>query len=265
MGIDSVFIDIHTAVFAGGIDEVIIGNDRSDVLQNLENIWHAEPTMALLAAEEQRLRVLLQVFLAENQKLNLSAYRTEETCWVGNILDSLPVIPLLTGVKTVFDLGTGGGFPLLPLSLLLPDMEFTGLDSVKKKIDAVQRIVNALELKNVHLLVGRAEELGQDPTYREQYDVVLNRAVADLSTLLEFCSPFVKVGGKLICWKSLSIEEELTKSVNARIQLQCRLVEHREYELLGDWGRRQLLIFEKTKPLPREFPRKVGIPKKEPL
>ncbi len=207
----------------------------------------------------------MQIFLAENQKLNLSAYRTEETCWVGNILDSIPAKELLAGAKSVLDIGTGGGFPLLPLALLLPETAFTGLDSVKKKIDAVQRIVNALEIKNVQLLVGRAEELGQDAGHREQYDIVLSRAVADLPTLLEFCSPFVRVGGKVIAWKSLSIEEEMIRSLQARMQLQCRLVDHLEYALPGDWGQRQLLIFEKTKTLPREFPRRVGIPKKEPL
>jgi 16S rRNA (guanine527-N7)-methyltransferase len=221
--------------------------------------------MSLSAEQEARLRELLHVFLEENKQLNLSAYRTEATCWTGNILDSLPVLPLLSGVKTVLDLGTGGGFPLLPLALLLPEVKFTGLDSVKKKIDAVQRIVNTLGLPNVQLLVGRAEELGHDETHRERYDMALSRAVADLSTLLEFCSPFVRVGGKIICWKSLSIEEELKSSVNARMQLQCRLIDHLEYDLPGDWGKRQLLIFEKTKTLPREFPRKVGEPKKEPL
>ncbi len=226
--------------------------------------------MDLSSDQERRLRELLTVFLVENKKLNLSAYRTEETCWVGNILDSLPAVELLRlraapVTLRVLDVGMGGGFPLLPLALLLPDTRFTGLDSVKKKIDAVQRIVNALELKNVHLLVGRAEELGQDAEYREQFDVVLSRAVADLPTLLEFCSPFARVGGNVIAWKSLLIEEEMTRSIQARMQLQCRLVDHREYALPGDWGRRQLLIFEKIKTLPREFPRRVGIPKKEPL
>ena len=221
--------------------------------------------MEISSFQEQKLRELLRIFLAENQKLNLSAYRTEETCWVGNILDSIPATEFLEGAKSVLDIGTGGGSPLLPLALLLPEIEFTGLDATKKKVDAVQRIVNAMGITNVHLFVGRAEERGHDREYREQFDVVLSRAVADLSTLLEFLSPFARVGGHVIAWKSLLIEEEMVRSLQARMQLQCRLVDHREYALPGDWGRRQLLIFEKTKTLPREFPRRVGIPKKEPL
>lgn len=228
----------------------------------------------------------MEVFLEENRKLNLSAYRTEKQCWMGNILDSLPAFALLRSASqgraadvplSVIDVGTGGGFPLLPLALLLPEVQFTGLDATKKKIDAVKRQVEKLELRNITLIAGRAEELGHpapgasrrygagDPGLREQFDVVLCRAVAPLPTLLECCSPFARVGGKVIAWKTLSIEEELQASVTARMQLHCRLMDRQRYTLPGDWGERQLLVFEKVQTLPREFPRKTGIPKKKPL
>lgn len=243
--------------------------------------------LPLTQEQEKKLRTLLHVFLDENKKLNLSAYREEQQCWVGNVLDSIPAYALLRSASqgraadvplNVIDVGTGGGFPLLPLGILLPEVQFTGFDATKKKIDAVERMVEKLGLQNVQLLTGRAEELGHptslasgglrgasNPELREQFDIVLCRAVAELSTLLEYCSPFARVGGQVIAWKTLAIGEELQASVTSRMQLHSRLMDRHEYELPDGWGKRQLLIFEKVKTLPREFPRKIGVPKKHPL
>lgn len=223
--------------------------------------------MEITGEQERRLRELMAAFLIENQKINLSAYREEEQCWIGNILDSIGGIREAEFGKGmhVLDLGTGGGFPLLPLAILFPDVRFTGLDATKKKIEAVRRISNHLAFTNVDLLIGRAEDLGREPHLREQFDAVLSRAVATLSTLLEFMSPFTRVGGRNFCYKSLTIEEEVLRSVEARMQMKTRLIERREYVLPAGWGRRQLLIFQKTAALTMEFPRAVGIPKKMPL
>lgn len=259
--------------------------------------------LSLTPEQERVQRNLLAAFLAENRKLNLSAYRTEETCWVGNILDSVAALSLLLSSTEraerasgealqryseqapldaarsaaleesltisrglqIIDIGTGGGFPLLPLALLRPDIFFTGVDAITKKITAVERIVSALGITNVRLVTGRAEELGHNPAFREQFAIVTSRAVAPLATLLEYLSPFAKVGGRILCWKSLNIEDELQESLEARMTLRCRLTDRHRYTLPGDWGERQILIFEKTGSLPREFPRTVGIPKKEPL
>lgn len=224
---------------------------------------------------ENRLRELMKMFLEENAIVNLSAMRTPEKCWVGNILDSLAVLdesspPLHAawrggrGVRCL-DLGTGGGFPLLPLALSLPDSQFTGLDSTQKKIDAVQRIADSMELKNVDLISGRAETLGHDKRYREQFDVVTARAVAEISVLLEYCSPFVKPGGKIILWKSLDVDQELKESESAQKEFHCTLADRHIYELPGGFGKRQLLIFGKTGKLSNAYPRTVGVAKKKPL
>src|SRR3989344_2678155 len=223
--------------------------------------------MVISKDQERRLRELVAAFLTENQKINLSAYREEEQCWIGNILDAIGGIgekEFGDGMR-VLDLGTGGGFPLLPLAILFPSASFTGLDATKKKIEAVRRIANHLNLTNVDLLIGRAEELGREPHLREQFDVVLSRAVAPLATLLEIMSPFARGGGRVFCYKSLTIDEELLQSIQARMQLKTRLTDRREYALPDGWGRRQLLIFQKTAALTNEFPREVGIPKKMPL
>ncbi len=215
---------------------------------------------------EADLRRLMDAFLAENAKLNLSALRTPETCWHGNILDSLPVLDVLpaTAMK-ILDVGTGGGFPLLPVAVCRPEWVCVGLDSVEKKINALDRIVRTIGIGNVDLLCGRTEELGRNPKYRETFDAVFARAVAPINVLLEYVSPFCKPGGKVILWKSLQVEEELKDSLLARAELSCHLASRHEYALPGTWGTRQLLIFEKTSRLSEKYPRGLGVPKKDPL
>lgn len=241
--------------------------------------------MKLSTATEERLHKLLRVFLEENQKLNLSSLRSEESCWIGNILDSIALLELLKNIepKTInhkplnlADIGTGGGFPLLPLAIALPEHHFTGIDSTKKKIGAVNRIIETLHITNAHAIAERAEVLGHDPRHREHYDIVLSRAVAELPTLLEYCSPFAKIGlpdeaqeakaeGYIVLWKSLSIEQELSGALHAAKEFHCELVMRRRYTLPGDFGERQLLVFQKKEALPEKYPRAVGIPKKKPL
>ncbi|MBU2214046.1 16S rRNA (guanine(527)-N(7))-methyltransferase RsmG, partial [Patescibacteria group bacterium] len=166
---------------------------------------------------------------------------------------------------SILDLGTGGGFPLLPLAICLPQCQLTGVDATQKKVAAVERIANALEVKNVNIIAGRAEELGHDKTYREQFDLVLSRAVAPINTLLEYCAPFTKVKGHIVLWKSMKIEQELKDSLLARAELSCHLTAQHEYELPEKFGKRQLLIFEKTFQTSEKYPREIGIPKKNPI
>lgn len=219
----------------------------------------------------ERQQRLLKRFLEENVKLNLSALRTEDTCWNGNILDSLSFLEILSPggslpvPHTLIDVGTGGGFPLLPLAIALEKTRCTGVDSTKKKIDAIERIARDLDLRNVSLIPERAEVIGRDPRHREHYDVVLSRAVAQLSTLLEYTAPLARVGGHVILWKSLKIEEELAASEEARRTLKCRLTQTHVYDLGGDWGKRQLLVFTKEGLTPRMYPREVGVPGKLPI
>lgn len=229
---------------------------------------------------DQRLHTLLPIFLAENEKLNLSANRTEEACWVGNILDSLALLDALPSLSTfhspvppepverlstLLDLGTGGGFPLLPVALARPAWSCTGLDAVRKKISALGRIADTLGLQNVQLVTGRSEEVGRDPQHREQYDIVTSRAVAPVRILVEYMSPFAKVGGTMVLWKSMQIEEELAEAKHAIDAMSCDLTRTYQYVLPAGFGERQLLIFRKKKATPSQYPRPVGMAKKKPL
>lgn len=211
---------------------------------------------------EQQLHRLLRVFLEENQHLNLSAFRTEETCWIGNILDSLALLDILPHLKAhnshlqALDIGTGGGFPLLPLAICLPAVasakvglptfHFTGIDATRKKVDAVKRIICALGLPNVTMFWGRAEGLGKDPVHHKKYDIVFARAVAKLPELLVLSAPFLKLGGYAVFWKSLRIADELRLSEQVQKKLGFALVVDHRYTLPEEFGERQLLIFQKT-------------------
>lgn len=223
-------------------------------------------------ALENRLKELNDSFLTENAKLNLSAFRAPEQSYTGNVLDSLAFVDIVKRLYPkepdslrVLDVGTGGGFPLLPLALAFPRWSFTGLDATRKKIDAIGRIVAAMGITNVRLLCGRSEELGHDADLRESFDVVLARALAPLPTLMEYTSPFAAVGGKCVYWKSLKIADEQRASAAAMMQLKLVPQSAHTYTLPGDWGTRQLLAYEKTAALPAEYPRRTGVPQKEPL
>ena len=227
--------------------------------------------MNIPTQHQQSLNRLVEVFLEENAKLNLSAHRTNEKVWEANVMDSLAGLSALeefclpNSAFRILDLGTGGGFPLLPLAITLPQHHFTGLDSVRKKIDAVQRITDTLNLPNISLIAGRAEELGKHHAHREKYDVVMVRAVAETSTLLEYCSPFVKIGGHILLWKSIDVNDEISSASRAESQLFIRKNPSVPYNLGAEWGKRQILIYEKIKATPKEYPRQVGSAKKNPL
>lgn len=224
-----------------------------------------------MTVDETRLRQLVQVFLAENQKLNLSAFRSEEHCWTGNVLDSLALLqaveayPQLKTIGSLCDIGTGGGFPLLPLALCLPGTRCLGMDSIAKKVDAVRRIAETMEMKNAELICGRLEELGHDEKYREKFDIVTARAVAPISVIMEYAVPLLKVGGLCVFWKSTKLADELKSSAVAQKSLKCPFAGTFEYDLPAEWGKRTLVFFKKAGPTPSDYPRKVGLPKQKPL
>ncbi len=228
-------------------------------------------TVNLLPKDPAILKRLVEVFLEENAKVNLSGHKTQASCWTGNIMDSLAAVTWINECRnmesqiSLLDLGTGGGFPLLPLAMTFPQYRFVGMDSVKKKMDAVQRIVDALSIANVSLVTGRAEELGNNAKHREVYDIVTAKAVAETRLLLEYCAPFVKVGGHILLWKSMNIDDEISSANRAETELHLQRKPSISYELGGDWGQRQILVYEKTKATSKEYPRPVGSAKKSPL
>jgi len=221
----------------------------------------------LPANQIQQLERLAGLFLEWNQKLNLSAIRDLDGVLLKHIVDSLLILPfhLFNPGDTVLDLGTGGGFPGLALAIVYPRAKFTLVDATEKKIRAVVAMAKELELRNVRCLAGRAEELAWDRTLREHFDVVVARALAGFPTLLEYCLPFVKVGGKFIAYQGPELLEQWKTYVPVSHELSSGIIDVKEATLLVENAKRCFVILKKMRTISQRYPRAVGIPKKKPL
>lgn len=167
-------------------------------------------------------------------------------------------------ITRVVDIGTGAGFPGLPLAIVLPDMQFVLADSLNKRIGFLQNVISSLNISNADAIQGRAEDLGQGEL-REKFDVCVSRAVADMAVLLEYCLPLVKVGGRVILYKSGNYQEELARAEYAMEILGGKLAEVREFQLPGSDIGRSLIVIHKITNTPGKYPRRAGKPTKSPL
>ena len=214
---------------------------------------------------ETKLQRLRDLVLEKNQVLNLTAITDPEEFDLKHTKDSLILSDYITlsPGQTVADLGTGAGFPGLPLAITYPEVSFHLMDSVNKKLRFIEEAVSELDLQNVQLHHGRFEDLAHEARHRESYDVVVSRAVAALPVLLEYMVAFAKVGGNLVCYKSQKFAVELAESENALKLLNVRLKSVNKYSL-GE-AEHVLAIFEKLKPTPSKYPRQAGTPNRNPL
>ncbi|MCS7068569.1 MAG: 16S rRNA (guanine(527)-N(7))-methyltransferase RsmG [Meiothermus sp.] len=219
-----------------------------------------EPTLPRF---EQFYRRLVEA----NATTNLTAIRDERGIVLKHFVDSLSCLKSgrLEGSLRVLDLGTGAGFPGLPLKLVRPELELTFLDATHKKIAFIESICRELNLSGTQCLWGRAETLGHDPAHREAYDRVVSRAVSALNTLSELCLPLVKVGGFMIAQKGAGVAEELEQARAAIHQLGGAVRDVVAFKLLGLEEPRALVVVEKTHPTPARYPRRAGVPAKNPL
>lgn len=207
------------------------------------------------------------MLITENEKYNLTAITEERDVYVKHFLDSLLLLSTVTDLedKSMIDIGTGAGFPSLPLKILVPSLKVTGLDSLNKRIGFLEMLSQNLGFTQTKFVHGRAEDFGQNKLYRESYDYAVSRAVAELRLLLELVMPFVKVGGTFYAYKSLKTKTELDDAKNAMTLMKSSLVEIRSYDLPFDMGTRDILIIEKMGKIDKKYPRKPGVPKKSPL
>jgi 16S rRNA (guanine527-N7)-methyltransferase len=195
-----------------------------------------------------------------NTRVNLTAIIEPEDVAKKHFLDSLAAAPYLKPNAAVADVGTGAGFPGLPLLILRPDLRVTLIDSLQKRLVFLEAVLKELKL-SAELVHARAEDAGQDPKYREKFDVALTRAVSGLPVLCELTLPLVKVGGKSIAYKGDSAEE-LAASGNALKILQATA---ERVIIPADYGARELVILTKNGTTPKQYPRKAGTPAKNPL
>ncbi len=215
----------------------------------------------------EALRRFVRLLLEECRRVNLTGAKTEAEVWRIHICDSLVLLPLLqrAGVRDLLDLGSGGGFPGIPLACA-SSLAVTLLDATRKKVEAVRRIGLCLGLSNLKVVWGRAEILAHDPAYRERFDGVTARAVAALPVLVEYAAGFVRTGGHAWFYKSASAaESECMAAENAVRTCRLKHVDTVRYRLPGEHDDRVLLDFRKEGPVPDRLPRKSGQAVKRPL
>lgn len=221
----------------------------------------------LSAVQAQQFEQYYTILLDWNQRMNLTAIEDAEDVVYKHFLDSvltLQVTGPLAG-KQLIDVGTGAGFPGVPLKIMTPTLELCLFDSLQKRIHFLEHLCGQLALKDVRTLHGRAEEFGQNAAYRETFDLATARAVAKLPVLAELCLPFVRVGGQFVALKGPELEQELAESQRALETLGGRLGEIKNIQLAHGQYERNLVVVEKIRPTPKKYPRRAGTPQKAPL
>ena len=234
----------------------------------IRNIF-ANHGITITEEQEQKLNQYYDLLIDWNNKINLtSIVEYEEVIWK-HFLDSAFFVSCDKGdlkeKKKVLDFGTGAGFPGMVLAILCPDYEFVLADSLNKRIEFLKVVINRLQIHNVSVIHGRAEELGRDENFRNQFDYVVSRAVAELPVLLEYCIPFVKKGGYFVSYKSRRLDEEIENAENALNMLYTKYEKKYKYELEYDHSERYLVFFRCENITDSKYPRKPKKIKTNPL
>ncbi|MFV0555611.1 MAG: 16S rRNA (guanine(527)-N(7))-methyltransferase RsmG [Lactovum sp.] len=217
--------------------------------------------------QESQFKRYFELLVEWNEKINLTAITEESEVYLKHFYDSLALIKfelIKNEPFSLLDIGAGAGFPSIPMKILYPHLRVTIIDSLAKRIKFLSILSEELELEGVTLLHGRAEDFGQDKSYRASYDYVTARAVARLNVLIELTLPFLKKSGKLYSLKASQFEEELAEAQGAIKTLGCKFEKSIDYQLL-DGSERHVVVIKKTLDTPNKYPRRAGIPSKKPL
>lgn len=227
----------------------------------------AELGVLLTKDQVQQFLKYYEMLVEWNEVMNLTAITEYDEVMKKHFVDSISLCRAydITQKKSVIDVGTGAGFPGLALKIAFPNLQVTLLDSLNKRINFLNEVIQTLGLSGVETIHGRAEDFAKPGKCREKYDLCVSRAVANLSTLSEYCLPFVKKGGKFISYKSEKIVEEMNAAQHAIQILGGRIEGQVEFTLPDSDIYRNLFVITKEKPTPAKYPRKAGLPSKEPL
>lgn len=225
-----------------------------------------EIELNLSDSQKQQFMDYYEMLIERNKVMNLTAITEVSEVIKKHFIDSLMLIRVVAlDNQRLLDLGTGAGFPGIPLKIAFPDLEVVLLDSLNKRLIFLQEVIEKLKLKKIMTLHGRAEDYGKNPQYREKFDICVSRAVAKLSSLSEYCIPYVNKDGFFISYKSGKVEEELISSERALRLLGGKVERVRSFLLPGTDIERSLIVIKKVDKTPGNYPRGAGKPSKEPL
>lgn len=234
-------------------------NKFRNILEELD----IEVTDQMLVQFDEYYNLLVQW----NKVMNLTSITEYDEVISKHFIDSLSIVHAIDmkNIKNMIDVGTGAGFPGIPIKIVFPHINVTLLDSLNKRVNFLNAVIEKLELKNIIAIHGRAEDFARKCEYREKFDLCVSRAVANLSTLSEYCLPYTRIGGCFIPYKSGEIDEELDQSKKAVRILGGSIQNVVKFELPGTDIKRSFVILNKEKETGKKYPRKAGIPSKEPL
>ena len=232
-----------------------------------EGLLEKASTMGVRFSVEQmdKFYKYMNLLIEWNEKINLTAIIEPNEIILKHFIDSITILKDIKDGSTVVDVGTGAGFPGIPLSIMNPTLKITLVDSLNKRLIFLQEVINELDLKNVELVHARAEEFGRNKKYREKFDIATSRAVANLATLSEYLLPLVKINGKVISMKAGNASQEIEDAKKAIKTLGGNINNIEEFNLPQSDIGRTIIIIDKIKETPGKYPRKPGTPSKEPI
>lgn len=223
--------------------------------------------MSLMFTEEQlnQFYKYMNLLIEWNNKINLTAIVKPEEIILKHFIDSLTINSYIDKNQVLVDIGTGAGFPGVPIKIYRPDLKVVLVDSLNKRINFLEEVITQLRLEKIETVHSRIEDFGKDNKYRESFDIVTARAVANLSVLSEYLLPLTKVGGKCICMKGSEISEECDNGKRAIDILGGKILKIDNFQLPSSDISRNIIVLRKTNKTPSKYPRKAGVPNKEPL
>lgn len=225
--------------------------------------------LGITLSQEQELQFIkfYEYLTEKNKVMNLTGITDFEEVLIKHFLDSLSCVKAVNmdEIKSIIDVGTGAGFPGIPLKIVFPHINMCLLDSLKKRVIFLEEVINLLGLESVSVIHGRAEEFAKNKKYREKYDLCVSRAVSNLATLSEYCLPYTKCGGCFISYKSGKIQEEVESSRQAIKILGGEVKDIQYFHIPQSEIERSFVVIEKRNSTPGKYPRKAGTPLKEPL